>query len=124
MCRGLSTNFSRYTASSPNAALSLRAGQLQRIADFRIGVNQPHALATATRRRLEHDGITHAISRRGVLHSHLAQGSIVPGTIGTPYRAAALLDSSLEPISAIDFGEGPMKISPASRTSLCELGIL
>ena len=41
-------------------------------------------------------------------------GSSVPGTESTPYFATARRDSILEPINAIDAGEGPMNVISAS----------
>ena len=74
----------------------------QRIADRRARARAD--LRVATRRR--------------------ASGSAVPGTTGTPARAAAARAAVLLPISAIASGVGPMNVSPASRTARGERLVL
>ena len=48
----------------------------------------------------------------------------MPGTTGTPARLAAVRAAVLLPIVAIASGDGPMKVSPASRTAAANVLVL
>ncbi len=114
MCRGDCTNFSAYTEPSPKndcASLVTRSYAWRRSSSRstrRIPFPPPPALALIM--------IGKPVLRaKSAMPSNDFTGSVSPGTTGTPAACIRCRLSVFEPIASIDSGDGPMKISPASR---------
>jgi hypothetical protein len=105
---------------------SLAARGRDRVGEVVRGVDDPHALATAAGRRLDHQRVADLVA--GACHLvaswSTSAASSIPGTSGTPASAIRRLASILSPIASIASGVGPTQVRPASVTALGEGGVL
>ena len=115
MWRGRSRYFSRYTASSPKAALaSVRAvrhassSSSSERATFMPRPPPPAAALIST------GYITSRATSRA--SSRLSSAPRLPGTSGTPSRRMASLAAILSPMMRMCSAVGPMKASPCAST--------
>ena len=122
--RAPSTNRSRISRSSPNAACASRRAAASASGSVAGSRTDAHALAAAAGRRLDEERVADRCGGARSAPRPTGRRRRSPARTGTPSDAASRRAAALSPIARIAAGGGPTQRMPAASTALGEVGVL